>query len=89
MYWYCASRVDLTNTNISTLLVVPAASELLDMFNGASSFNQDISSWNLTSAVDLSGMFDGASAFSQVRSCACTSVAMAVLFTDFLSRGSI
>ena len=35
------------------------------MFSGASSFNGNISSWDVSSATDMTNMFNGASAFSQ------------------------
>ena len=35
------------------------------MFQGASSFNQDIGGWNTSKFYDVSGMFDSASDFNQ------------------------
>ena len=35
------------------------------MFKNATSFNQDISSWDVTNATDMFAMFWGASAFNQ------------------------
>ena len=41
-----------------------------DMFNGASSFNQDISGWNVdSSAVTTTSMFSGATAFQERFTC--------------------
>jgi len=37
----------------------------INMFNYATSFNQDISSWNLNGITSLSGMFNNASSFNQ------------------------
>ena len=39
--------------------------DMSDMFNGASSFNGDISSWNVSQVTDMTGMFEGAASFSQ------------------------
>ena len=35
------------------------------MFDGAESFNQDISNWNVSSVINMAGMFDGAESFNQ------------------------
>jgi surface protein len=35
------------------------------MFFGASTFNQDLSRWNITNVVDMAAMFSGARAFNQ------------------------
>jgi surface protein len=35
------------------------------MFNNASSFNQDISTWNTSKVTDMSDMFYGATSFNQ------------------------
>ena len=38
---------------------------MIRMFSGASSFNGNLSSWNVSSATSMSGMFQGASSFDQ------------------------
>ena len=38
---------------------------LSGMFSGATAFNQDISSWNVSDVTDMVGMFEGATAFNQ------------------------
>jgi MoxR-like ATPase len=35
------------------------------MFDGASSFNQPLDSWNVSNVTDMSHMFDGASSFNR------------------------
>ncbi len=37
---------------------------MISMFSGASSFNSDLSDWNVSSVTDMSGMFSGASSFN-------------------------
>lgn len=44
---------------------VSSVTDMSDMFNSATTFNQDISAWATASVTDMSGMFSGASAFDQ------------------------
>ena len=41
------------------------ATSMAGMFEGAIVFNQDISSWNVSSVIDMRSMFDGALVFDK------------------------
>ena len=60
-FQYCANLV-------VNAVDVPDLSQVTDMsfmFSGASAFNQDISTWNVTSVANMRGMFSYAIAFNQ------------------------
>ena len=44
---------------------ISSVTNMSDMFNGASLFNQDIEAWDTSSVTDMSGMFSGAEVFNQ------------------------
>jgi len=48
-----------------SVLCTTNVTDMSDMFNGTSSFNQDLSSWNVSSVSFMSRMFYGASSFDQ------------------------
>lgn len=60
--FYGASNLQITASNSPDLSLV---TNLSSMFRGASNFNSNIGTWNITAATDLSYMFCGASAFNQ------------------------
>lgn len=51
-------------TTVPTYLP-PAWTSLASMFQGCTSFNQDVSMWDVTGILDMSNMFNGATAFAQ------------------------
>ena len=57
-----ASNMIYNATDVPNLSGVTDATE---MFRDASSFNGDISNWNVSSVTNMYGMFDGATAFDQ------------------------
>jgi surface protein len=48
-----------------TNIVTTVMTDMSNMFNGASTFNSDISQWDTSNVTDMSFMFSGASAFYQ------------------------
>ena len=57
-----------TNLTASSTAGTPDMSSVTDMnfmFNGASSFNQDIGDWDVSQVIGINGMFAGANAFNQ------------------------
>jgi len=68
--------------NIGTLL--PAGNiSMASMFSGASSFNQDISSWDMTKVTNVSSMFTNATAFDQ--NLGAWNMSTVTTFTNFMS----
>ena len=39
--------------------------DMINMFNGASSFNQPLNNWNVSNVDDMGRVFDGATSFNQ------------------------
>ena len=54
-----ANREDVTQVNTCEI------ENMSKLFNGNTSFNQDIGAWNVSSVTNMSAMFDSASAFNQ------------------------
>ena len=52
---------DTANWNWKT----PTITSMHEMFQGATSFNQDISSWDTSNVIGMSGLFSGSSSFNQ------------------------
>ena len=60
--------MELVGTRLEAELATSCTSGLARMgsiFKGETSFNRNISSWDMSSATDMTGMFDGARAFNQ------------------------
>ena len=60
--------MELVGTRLEAELATSCTSGLARMgsiFKGETSFNRNISSWDMSSATDMRGMFDGARAFNQ------------------------
>ena len=53
------SSLDVTNVCVSRI------TDMAGMFDGATSFNQDISSWDVSNVTDMSSMFQNATSFNQ------------------------
>ena len=44
---------------------VSNVTNMMDLFNGARSFNKPLNNWNVSKVTDMGGLFDGASSFNQ------------------------
>lgn len=58
------AEADITSTNANTTCT-SGTTNLFRLFEGETSFNQDISSWDTSNVVILRGTFDGATSFNQ------------------------
>jgi surface protein len=59
MFWSCE------NFNKPLNLDVSGVTNMTNMFNGCTNFNQDISGWNVSKVNDMGGMFSGCTNFNQ------------------------
>jgi len=53
-----------SNIGVGSIISITINNTLSLMFNGASTFNQNISEWNTLNVTDMSSMFNGASTFN-------------------------
>jgi len=51
--------------NYSDSPILSQLTDMSDMFNGATSFNQDVSSWDVSNVANMSGLFLAATSFNQ------------------------
>lgn len=57
------TAADITPENAETTCT-SGITDMIQLFYDKSDFNQDISSWDVSSVTDMGGMFDGASSFN-------------------------
>jgi surface protein len=61
-HFYGLTKLSIEDTKSPTIL---SKTSMASMFQGASNFNSNISSWNTTNVTNMSAMFQSASAFNQ------------------------
>jgi surface protein len=62
---YTKRKKDQINSTNVTTTCTSGITDMSSMFYGASSFNQDVSSWDVSKITNMRGMFRGASSFNQ------------------------
>ncbi len=62
--FYGCTNLNITNPTIDSP-DLSLVGDMRDMFRGATSFNQDLSSWNVSNVTDMSSMFNSATSFNQ------------------------
>ena len=59
-------RINAGDCNLTVPSSIPSTlTSMVEMFRGSRTFNQDISSWDVSNVTDMSDMFHGAKAFNQ------------------------